>query len=110
MTQDPFRSVPDGGILIQLPSGVQIIRRMKHEWTPLVDTLKGEDLARHTDRVRGSKFLRNWTLAAYVQWVTQTVDELGWNQDTPASEHTEDLGQAIGFSNAKAMTKIRVEL
>ena len=110
MTEDPLRIVPDGGVLLQLPSGLQIIRRIKHEWTPMVDALKGEALERFTGRVRGSKFFRQWTLAAYVDWLARMVDALDWNGQSPASEHTEDLGQPVGFSKGKPVTKIRIEL
>ena len=66
MAEIDYRTVPDGGVLRRLGSGLQIIRRVKHEWYKGLDALKGEALRRETDKIRGSKFLSDWTLSQYV--------------------------------------------
>src|SRR4051794_14555112 len=95
----------DGDALENLSNGLTVIRRRKHEWTRQLALLKRRELARETDRVRGSKFL--WTLSRYVEWVREKIAELQWNSKTAATAHTFVEDNVVGYSNGQPTHKIR---
>jgi hypothetical protein len=76
MAEINYRSIPNGGILKTLESGLQIIRRTKHEWLPSLQFATPAELHRFTDKIRGSKFTAIWTLPRYVQWKGKPVNRI----------------------------------
>ena len=110
MAEAELRSIADGGTLRTLPSGLQIIRRRKHEGSESIEALSGENLRRQTDRIRGSKFLSSWTLAGHVDWIEEQLILLGWDRDTGQAAQTVELDEGVGYSNGKRTRKIRIEL
>jgi len=99
--EETLRRAMDGDVLHRLPSGLMTIRRMKHEWLDQLDEISGDAFARKTDKVRGSKFLRDWTLFEYVRWIAGEVEGLGWDANTSAGEATLNLGRNVGYSKGK---------
>ena len=110
MAEHDYRSVPDGGVLKTLASGLQIIRRKKHEWLAYLQHATPAELKRLTDKIRGSKFVASWTLNRYVEWIETQVTELGWDAQTSAEIHTVAFDQTIGYSRGKPVDRIRIEL
>ena len=110
MAEADDSAVPDGGVLDRLDSGLSIVRRRKHEWSPRLDQLEGNALTDYTSKVRGSKFAREWTLERQVQWVREQLQMLGWDAQTPAQDHTVDVETPIGYSMGRGVTKIRIDL
>jgi hypothetical protein len=88
MAEAEYRTTADGGTLKTLASGLQIIRRQKHEWLPALQSSTPEELRRQTDKIRGSKFVATWTFTRFFEWIETEVDALSWNAATGASEHT----------------------
>jgi len=68
MAEPEYRAVPDAGLLRRLDSGLEVVRRQKHEWRSNLEGMDAEEFRRNTDKIRGSKFLRTWTLEEYVRW------------------------------------------
>ncbi len=62
--------------------GLIIIRRFKHEWNPALEGLPVDRLARMTDKVYGSKFLRSWSLNRLVDWIEEQVERREWPPGT----------------------------
>src|SRR5438876_8789180 len=73
--------VADGGVLKTLPSGLQIIRRKKHEWWEGLNGLPAKKLKLRTGKVWGSKFLQFWTLESLVERIETEVSAAGWTID-----------------------------
>jgi hypothetical protein len=105
-----LRSVEDAGRLAQLPNGLVLVRRMKHEWREELDRLDARKFSRETDSVRGSKFSREWTLKRYVEWVEAQILRLGWTRDTPGTDVVVVLPSPVGWSRGRSVSKIRIEL
>ncbi|MBA3273501.1 MAG: hypothetical protein H0T11_06465 [Chthoniobacterales bacterium] len=110
MAESDYRTVPNGGVLATLNNGLVIVRRWKHEWTPMVETLAGEVFTRYTDRKSGSKFNRQWTLSRYVDWLQDQVEALDWTDQSSPQDHTVEMNQPVGYSKGEPVTKIRIEL
>ena len=105
-----YRRVCEGGTLERLSDGLLIVRRRKHEWTPDLDGLAGSKLKAATDPIRGSKFLRSWTLVRYVAWVKEQAETLGWTRASSPCEHTIELDFPVGYSRGREVTRVRIEL
>ncbi|HEY8749441.1 MAG TPA: hypothetical protein VIM11_15760 [Tepidisphaeraceae bacterium] len=110
MAEDEYRKIADGQVLKKLGSGLEIVRRKKHEWTPELGSLSGEPLRRITDKIHGSKFLPQWNLVFYVQWIEEQLTLLGWDRHTGPGSHTIDLADPVGYSNGKAVRRITIVL
>ncbi|HRK30943.1 MAG TPA: hypothetical protein PLD59_07670 [Tepidisphaeraceae bacterium] len=106
--EEALRRVPDGGVLHTLHGGLMIVRRLKHEWNEQLDSMSPAALARHTDKVRGSKFLASWTLTAYVNWTRQQVERLDWDSSTTAGAETVEIGSDVGYSSGRMVQKVRI--
>jgi hypothetical protein len=61
--------IPDGGVLLIAKSGLEIIRRRKHEWSADLSKLPPDKLAKMTNKVWGSKFLPAWTPHDLGAWI-----------------------------------------
>jgi len=114
LDEGQLRAVPDGGTLYRLPSGIEIIRWMKHE--PIeTEGLRGEELERLTDKVSGSKFLGGMTLADIVRinaYVTDRAHMAGYmaardrHAGTPPPAST--LMIVTGFTRPEFVVEIEV--
>lgn len=105
-----LHTIPDGEPLATLTSGLVIVRRRKHEWVAGLEDADRQTLYRLTSKVKGSKFAKRWTLQAYVTWLSQQLELLGWTNTTPSQDVTIDMGETVGYSKGIAVTKIRIEL
>jgi hypothetical protein len=110
MAEADYRKIADGGELKRLVSGLQIIRRRKHEWLASLQTASPEELRLQTNKIRGSKFLAAWTLTRYVEWIEAEVAAIEWDFATAAAEHTVRFAETVGYSKGKPVTRIRIVL
>ena len=67
-------AVPDGQTLVTLATGIEIVRRRKHEPISLAG-LDTEQLASRTGKKSGSKFLPDTTLAHIVRYTEEILTE-----------------------------------
>jgi hypothetical protein len=77
MARDDLGGIPDGGTLRRLASGLEIVRRRKHEPIDL-DSIAQRERERLTDKRFGSKFLADWNLVQLTDWITEEVESRGW--------------------------------
>ena len=102
--------IPDGNALKRLECGVVIPRRRKHEPRPL-DRVERGRLPQVTDKPRGSKFLPDWTLPRYVQWLEGVIAEQGWRYPPGAVQRIVlDLHRVVGVHNGERVTFVCVEI
>lgn len=101
MARQDLTGVPDGGELARLANGLVIVRRKKHE---PIDFDHAGDLARLTDKRNGSKFLPEWTLQGYVEWLSAAAESMAHTPQTL----TISFGREVGYSNGKKVDKIRI--
>ena len=66
-----LRAVRDGEVLHELPSGIRIIRRRKHEPVPDLLDLPRDEQVRKTNKVNGSKFLPGTSLRRIVEMTAE---------------------------------------
>jgi hypothetical protein len=78
MGEADLYAIPDGDTLRTLDSGLEIVRREKHEWRPSLAKLPLEKLIKRTGKVWGSKFYVEWTLPALADWIEKVVVEEAW--------------------------------
>jgi hypothetical protein len=101
--------IRDGETLRTLKSGLEIVRREKHEWRPLLDKLPPEKLVKRTGKVWGSKFYADWTLPALTNWIESVVLEETWIlQPGHAFETDRFLNRNIGLVAGVPTRKIKV--
>jgi hypothetical protein len=80
-TPSRSRPVADGGTLRTLASGLEIVRRIKHEWSADLDGLTPEQLAERTGGASGAKFLDFWTSESLANRIEAAVTVVGWTAD-----------------------------
>ncbi len=109
MAKIDLNRVPDGGVLRTVDSGLQIIRRKKHEWHESLSKLNPKKLKERTGKVWGSKFLAFWTLESFVDQIEAEVILAGW---TPAAQLPNPLDviatHEIGLANGCKVHTIRI--
>lgn len=106
MTREDLAGVPDAGILKKLESGLEIIRRRKHEPIEL-SKLTRDDLIRLTGKRFGSKFLPDWTIVRLTAWTAEVVESHGWK--TGAMQQLEVvLPESVGIVNGERVSTIRI--
>ncbi len=103
-----LRTIPDGEPLYTLPNSLVIVRRRKHEWTADLNGLTGAKLVRATDKVRGSKFVSEWDLQAYVERMVAAINSLEWDENTTAATHVIEYNEVIGWSFGKPVKQLRI--
>src|ERR1043165_7935771 len=96
-TEAAYRRTADGEVLLHLDSGIMLIRRTKHEWIDRLEGLRPEALRQATMPIRGSKFLKNWSLTAYVRWLSAQIGQLGWTSQTSPREIVAGGGGFLSF-------------
>lgn len=84
-----------------LENGLVLVRRRKHE---PIDFESADDLAKQTDKRSGSKFLPDWTLQAYVEWLAEEARRL----PREPQSRTIVMDRAVGYSNGRKVDKIRI--
>ena len=84
MNREDLAGVPDGETLRRLPSGLEIVRRRKHEPVDFEGRSRN-DQARLTDKRFGSKFLQEWNLAWVTDWIADQIVSLEWVAGRPVS-------------------------
>jgi hypothetical protein len=108
LDEGQLRAAPDGGTLYSLPSGIEIIRRMKHE--PIeTEGLTREELERLTDKVSGSKFLGGMTLADIVRMTEEVLRENGASPGS-GKVYNRAYDKPIGISRGRRVRRLRVVL
>src|SRR3954454_22739221 len=109
MGEADLYSIRDGETLRVLGSGLEIVRREKHEWKASLERLSPEKLAKRTGKVWGSKFYPAWTPPVLVASIETTVGEEGWVlQPGRPTETDRQLDREIGLVAGKATRRIRV--
>lgn len=82
MAREDLTASPDGATLRHLASGLEIVRRRKHE--PIdVANLSRAELEKLTDKRFGSKFAADWSLEQLVDWTAHQVDMHRWTVGSP---------------------------
>ena len=101
-----LRATPDGCTLVTLPSGIEIIRRKKHE-PIMLEGLSAAEIAKRTDKRNGAKFLPGTTLRQIVEMTAQVLEQ---NQARPDSNtsYVGRLPQPIGLCCGHPTSCIRV--
>ncbi len=109
MAKDDLNRIPDGGVLRTLPTGLEVIRRKKHEWSDSLRKLPPKKLKQRTGKVWGSKFLDFWTLESLVDRIESEITEAHW---TMAAQDPNPLDvvdvHEIGLANGIRVHTIRV--
>ncbi len=77
MDSQYYRRVGNRQTLKRLDSGMEITRATKHEPIDL-EVISNEELRVLTDDRNGSKFLAEWTLETYVDWLELQIERLAW--------------------------------
>ena len=109
MSEATPRVVPDGEPIRQLPGGLEIVRREKHDWKDGLDQLPPDRLAKFTGKVWGSKFYPGWSYPALVKWIEAVVTEAGWTlQPGDPVQGDWDLPNPVGIVSGRLTRRIRV--
>jgi hypothetical protein len=95
----------DGETIRRLPSGLEIVRRRKHEAIDF-SSLSTADLKRLTGKTYGSKFSASWSLERVVELIAERVAADGWSTDTGPARVVVEMNDTVGYSNGKAVAAI----
>jgi len=106
MAREDLTASPDGATLRHLASGLEIVRRRKHEPVDL-SGLTRDQLRQNTDKRAGSKFTSDWSLEKLVVWVGEQVERLGWAPGTARSSDI-TLDSPVGHFVGKESRTIRI--
>jgi len=98
--------VPDGGVLHTMASGINILRRKKHEPIVLAD-LTREEIAWRTDKNNGSKFLPGTSLSRIVEMTCEILME---NKAVSGTKdgYTKAYDKVVGVSRGEAVRAVKV--
>lgn len=107
MPENSPYSKRDGETIRVLPSGLEIVRRRKHEPIDLA-SLPVEDLTRLTGKAFGSKFAASWNVERVVELIVERVATEGWSTETGRATAVVHMKETVGHSNGKAVTAIRI--
>lgn len=99
-------AVPDGQTLGTLATGIEIVRRRKHEPISL-DGLDQGQLAAHTGKKSGSKFLSGTTLEQIVRYTEEILTENGAALNTSGT-YTKTFADSVGIAGGVRVTTIKV--
>ncbi len=106
MTRDDLAGISDGGTLRRLPSGLEIVRRRKHEPIDL-DGLPRSERVRLTGKRFGSKFVGAWSLGRLTDWIAQEVEAQGWSAGLPQQVDVH-FNEAVGVVGGEFTSTIRI--
>jgi hypothetical protein len=101
--------ISDGCVLLTADSGLEIIRRRKHEWFAALATLPPDKLMKMTNKVWGSKFLEAWSSRKTAEWVAGQITEAGWTRQRQ-EPHPLDITmpEVIGLADGERVRTIRI--
>ncbi|MEE8169327.1 MAG: hypothetical protein V3T70_02155 [Phycisphaerae bacterium] len=106
MARDDLAGVPDGGTLRRLASGLEVVRRRKHE--PIAhEQLQSAGLEHLTDKRHGSKFAPDWTLQRLTEWITSEIEARQWSIGT-AQDADVHFKNPVGYFLGKSVKTIRI--
>lgn len=109
MSDPDLYSVRDGGTLRKLDTGLEIVRRQKHEWQSSLDGLPRNKLVERTGKIWGSKFYSEWTLPVLAAWIAGVVQEEGWTLRPGQPIEVDRLvNRNIGLVASEPTPRIRV--
>ena len=103
---DPY-SKRDGETIRELPSGLEIVRRRKHEAIKLAG-LSAESLRRLTNKTFGSKFIASWNVERVVAFVAERVLAEGWSSETGQISLVVEMNETVGYVNGRTVTAIKI--
>ena len=106
MSTKDLYAVPDGQTLIILATGIEVIRRRKHE--PIrIDGLDQKQLASRTGKKSGSKFLPGTTLEHIVRYTEAILSENHATLNT-SDKYTKTFTDDVGIMNGVRVKTITV--
>jgi hypothetical protein len=106
VVRDDLAGVPDGETLRRLESGLQIVRRRKHE--PIdFEGLARNERVRLTDKRFGSKFLQDWGIVRLTDWIAEEIDSRNWTVGTPLSVDVA-FDRPVGIVSGEETAIIRI--
>jgi hypothetical protein len=101
--------VSDGGVLLVAASGLEIVRRQKHEWFAGLSKLPPDRLAKMTNRVWGSKFLESWQSQKVAEWIAGQITAAGWTKERQAPHRLDIImPDVIGLADGRPVHTIRI--
>lgn len=106
MTREDLAGISDGGTLRRLPTGLEIVRRQKHEPINLV-TLPRSERVRLTGKRFGSKFLSEWGLERLTDWIASEVESRGWT-DGVSQQADVRFDGPVGVASGEPASTIRI--
>jgi hypothetical protein len=106
MARDDPAGVRDGETLRRLSSGLEIVRRRKHEPIDFEGLTRNERL-RLTDKRFGSKFLPDWGIVRLTDWIADEIDTRKWTARTPLSVDV-GLDRPVGIASGEETSTIRI--
>jgi hypothetical protein len=106
MARTDLTRIPDRGELRRLASGLIITRARKHE--PIrIEDLSADELKRVTDKIRGSKFMSDWTLTRVTDWIQEQIE----SEPIPLGEaavRKVKFESPVGYSDGKKVYTITI--
>jgi len=90
-----------------LASGLEIIRRRKHEYKDL-SAFPPDDQARLTNKQNGSKFLASWNAERIADFIEEQVTALGWNRQTGRVTAIVKVDAVVGTADGKPVGAIKI--
>jgi len=106
MTREDLAGLPDGATVRRLSSGLEIVRRRKHEPVDL-EGLGRKDTAKLTGKRLGSKFSGEWGMARLTDWIAREVDSRGWTTGEPRQADVL-LDDPVGIVSGELVSTIRI--
>lgn len=93
----------------KLPSGLEIVRRQKHEYKDL-SAYSPEQQARLTNKEFGSKFTADWDAERIADFIEEQLALLGWNLETNKAETVVRTTMITGISFGRPVRAIKIRL
>ena len=107
MSNEHLHSRADGETLRKLPSGVEIVRRRKHE--PIdASSLSRTKLEKVTRKEPGSKFVKAWNLQRVVDFTARQVELEGWTKGTESANVVVCMKEIVGIAEGKRVRAIKI--
>ncbi|HLX62688.1 MAG TPA: hypothetical protein VKX17_15525 [Planctomycetota bacterium] len=107
MAKSSGSSKRDGDTLRKLPSGLEIVRRKKHEPIDFL-SLDAADRKKLTGKIFGSKFASTWDLDRVTNFIAQHVASNGWDSGTGPASMDVLVSEIAGYANGKIVHAIRI--
>jgi hypothetical protein len=106
MSTKDLYAVPDGQTLVKLATGIEVVRRRKHE--PIqIDGLDEKQLESLTGKKSGSKFLPGTTLEQIVEYTEEILSENSAALGTSGA-YTKMYADYVGIVDGERVKTIKV--